>query len=49
MSKMHDKEEPVVVAVRVRPLSSEESAKNAVSVVQCLPHEPKVSFILTHR
>jgi hypothetical protein len=48
MSKMHDTEEPVVVAVRVRPLSSEEREKNAVSVVQLLPHEPKVSFILVH-
>jgi hypothetical protein len=46
MSKMHDSEEPVLVAVRVRPLSSDENKKNAVSVVHLLPHEPKVSFII---
>jgi hypothetical protein len=48
ISKMHDTEEPVVVAVRVRPLSSEESEKNAVSIAQLLPHEPKVSSLLTN-
>jgi hypothetical protein len=39
--------EPVLVAVRVRPLSDKESKKNAFSVVQSLPHEPKVTFILS--
>jgi hypothetical protein len=48
LSKMHGTEEPVLVSVRVRPLSTEESKKNAVSVVQVLPHEPKVSFVLVH-
>ncbi|KDR17204.1 kinesin heavy chain-like [Zootermopsis nevadensis] len=34
--------ERVLVAVRVRPLSDKENKKNAFSVVQALPHEPKV-------
>jgi hypothetical protein len=39
--------EPVVVAVRVRPLSDKESKENAFSIVHPLPDEPKVTFILT--
>lgn len=46
INKMDVPVERVLVAVRVRPLSDKENKKNAFSVVQALPHEPKVNFIL---